>query len=153
MADAIRSHPNPTVPRWINRLVIWLLRSPFHRLLSRNTLLLTIKGRKSGKPYTLPLSYIRDGDTITCCTDASWWRNLRGGAAVKVQIDGQERQGYATVIAGEPKIVAHYVRELLRRVPRDARFYGVRLNHNGEPNHDDIARVAREVVIVRVRLR
>lgn len=47
-----------------NPVVIWLLRSPFHGLIDKNTVLITFTGRKSGKSYTFPISYVRDGDTL-----------------------------------------------------------------------------------------
>jgi len=34
---------------WYNTLMSWLLRSPFHGLLSKSTLLVTVTGRKSGR--------------------------------------------------------------------------------------------------------
>ena len=47
-----------------NPIIIWLLRSPLHSLMDKSTILVTITGRKSGKKYTIPVSYMRDGDTL-----------------------------------------------------------------------------------------
>jgi len=41
-----------------------ILRSPLHVLLSRNTLLITFKGRRSGKQFTTPVNYALVGDLI-----------------------------------------------------------------------------------------
>lgn len=140
------------VLRWINRIVRVVLHSPFHALLSGNTLLLTIMGRKSGKQYTFPVSYIQDGDMLTCYTDSRWWTNLRGGAPVSVRVRGHERRGHATVIAGDQAQIARYLQAIFRRVPRDARFSGVRLDQHGQPTAADVARAARSLVIVRIQL-
>ena len=45
-----------------NPPVLWLLRSPLHRLADQQTIAITVTGRKSGKRYTFPVSYIRDGE-------------------------------------------------------------------------------------------
>ena len=41
-----------------------LLRSPFHGLASANLCLFLYAGRKSGRRYETPLSYVRDGSRI-----------------------------------------------------------------------------------------
>ena len=43
-----------------NPFMVWLLRSPLHKLASKNTLLITFTGRKSGKKYTTPVNYASD---------------------------------------------------------------------------------------------
>jgi hypothetical protein len=47
-----------------NSFIAWLLRSPLHGLLSANTLLITMAGRKTGRPITTPVNYVRDGDRL-----------------------------------------------------------------------------------------
>ena len=47
-----------------NSFIAWLLRSPLHGLLSGNTLLITVTGRKTGRPITTPVNYVRDGDRL-----------------------------------------------------------------------------------------
>ena len=41
-----------------------LLRSPFHGIASRNLCLFIYTGRRSGRHFETPLSYVRDGSTI-----------------------------------------------------------------------------------------
>jgi deazaflavin-dependent oxidoreductase (nitroreductase family) len=86
--------------KWYNPIVTWLLRSPLHWAMSGSTALITVSGRRSGQPYTLPISYHRAGDNLTLITrrDKTWWRNLRGGAPVRVVIRGQERPGFAEIV-------------------------------------------------------
>ena len=62
----------------INPVVRLILRSPLHGLMSRNTLLLEFTGRKSGKLYTMPVSYHMVSSQVRCLTGKSnvWWRNL-----------------------------------------------------------------------------
>ena len=70
------------VMRAVNRFPAVLLRSPPHGVLSDGVLLLGFTGRKSGRRYTTPITYLRDdaaGDTVLMTTDSPWWQNLRGG--------------------------------------------------------------------------
>ena len=50
----------------INPVVKVILRSPLHGLMSRNTILLEFKGRKSGKIYSTPVSYHDTDGALHC---------------------------------------------------------------------------------------
>lgn len=52
----------------INPIVKGLLRSPLHGLMSKNTMLIEFKGRKSGRMFTTPVSYHIEGDRVHCFT-------------------------------------------------------------------------------------
>ncbi len=89
----------------------WALRSRFHGVMSGSVMLVTVTGRKSGRRYTTPVNYVRDGDEVTVVSalDRTWWRNVRGGAPVAVRIQGNDRSGRATVVAeGGPDAIAGY---------------------------------------------
>ena len=62
----------------INPIVRFILRSSAHGLMSHNTVLLEFTGRKSGKVYTMPVSYHRNKAQVHCFTERNnqWWRNL-----------------------------------------------------------------------------
>lgn len=47
-----------------NPLTRSILRSPLHWGMSRRLLLITFPGRKSGKLYTAPISYVQHSDTL-----------------------------------------------------------------------------------------
>ena len=65
---------------WFNPIIQWLLRSPLHLMVSKNMMLMTYTGRKSGKIYTTPMNYLAIGEAFyTISTrERRWWRNLRG---------------------------------------------------------------------------
>ncbi|MED7923199.1 nitroreductase family deazaflavin-dependent oxidoreductase [Nonomuraea sp. LP-02] len=59
-------------------------------------LLLTTKGRNSGRPYTTPLIYQRHGDVYLVVAsyggapeDPQWFKNLRADPEVEVQVKGE----------------------------------------------------------------
>lgn len=83
--------------------------------------LLTTTGRKSGKPRTVPLLYLKDGDVIVLVasrwgTDVTplWYRNLVADPDVEVQVREEAVPMRARTAAPEekraywPKLVALY---------------------------------------------
>jgi hypothetical protein len=82
-----------TLSKMMNKIPAAVLRSPLHPLMSKKYLLLSFTGRKSGKKYTTPMSYIREADSFLMTTDSPWWKNLRGGAPVTVRVEGHEHEG------------------------------------------------------------
>ena len=92
----------PFLNRVINPVVRALLRSPLHSLLSRNVMLITLTGRRTGSDYTLPVQYARRGDTVYVFSpgDRRWWRNLNEGGAVTVRIGNETLAGTGEVLRG-----------------------------------------------------
>jgi len=91
-----------------NGTMMVLLRSPLHGLVSNRAMLISVSGRKSGRLYTTPVNYVRDGDTIAVVsrTHRTWWRNLRGGAPVAVRVEGKDLKGVAEVVVDDKEAVA-----------------------------------------------
>jgi hypothetical protein len=75
-----------------NAVVARILRSRFHRLLSRGVLLLTVTGRRSGRRYTIPVGYHEtDGAMVVFVGEPAsktWWRNYRTPAPPRFCIAG-----------------------------------------------------------------
>jgi hypothetical protein len=83
-----------------------LLRSPLHPLVSRNMALISVTGRRSGKVYTFPVGYERDGERVTIGVGwpdrKRWWRNLRGdGAQIRIRLGGDQRTAHAVARGDE----------------------------------------------------
>ncbi len=142
----------PTVPRVVNVLVKLILRSPLHGLMSKNRMLLTFRGRKSGKVYTTPVSYIREGESIVCFTDSPWWRNLRGGAPVRMRLVGRDVAGMAYPIDTDREAIARGLERMLQKIPNDARYYQVTVGPRGQLPASDLLRAARSNVMIRIHL-
>ncbi len=77
-----------------------ILRSPLHFLVSGMFMLITFTGRKSGKVYTTPVQYKREGNVIFFVTMRGrvWWHNLRDDATVTVRVRGEDLTGTAEVV-------------------------------------------------------
>ncbi|MUM16864.1 hypothetical protein FZI91_05645 [Mycobacterium sp. CBMA271] len=139
-----------TVPPWLNKIVRGMLRSPLHFVLSSNIALFTFTGRKSGTEYTVAATYVQDGDVLTVFTDRAWAKNLREGRPVTAVVRGKTLHGTAELTTG-PQI-AGPLAELLRRVPRDAKYHNVQRNPDGSFNQSDIDRAAAVEYMVTIRL-
>jgi deazaflavin-dependent oxidoreductase (nitroreductase family) len=142
----------PTVPPYGNSAMKFVLRSPVHGMVSKTVLLITFAGRKSGKTYTTPVSYSQSGDQVSIFTHANWWKNLHIEAPVTLRIQGRELQGLPEPVARDKQAVAAGLAAHLRKVPSDARYYGVTFDDNGNPNTDEVEKAAQTVVMIRVQL-
>jgi hypothetical protein len=100
-----KSHtPFAIVNRTLNPVVKGALNSPLRRFF-RKTLLITVTGRQSGREYTFPVWYRREGETVKIVPEwperKRWWRNLLDPAPVRLQIAGRDRTGTATARGDE----------------------------------------------------
>jgi hypothetical protein len=142
----------PTVPKWVNVFVRAILRSPLHRAMSHNTMLLTFTGRTSGTRYTIPVRYLEDRSTLTVFTDSGWWRNLRGGVPVELVLRGHKRAGTGQPILQDEAANATSLRAFLLARPGDAKYHGVRLDASNHPLTEDLERAARTSTMVDIEL-
>ena len=74
-----------------NGIIKLILRSPFHRVLSRRLLLLTYNGSTTGRQYTLPLRYLRmsDGRLMVLSRGTGWSKRV-AGRDVAIRLVGRE---------------------------------------------------------------
>jgi hypothetical protein len=103
---ARRRFPFNVINQTVNRVTRPILRSRWHGRLSDRLLLITVTGRRSGRIFTIPVSYVeRDGRLLiqpSAPERKLWWRNLRGdGAPVQVRLRGRDRTGHAVARGDE----------------------------------------------------
>jgi deazaflavin-dependent oxidoreductase (nitroreductase family) len=139
-----------TIGNFFVRLV---LRSPFHRLLSRAFLVIHLRGRKTGRSISTPVNYWETGDQfiISSKRTRTWWKNLRGGADVKVRLRGRDCAARAIVVESQ-KEVADGFREMFAIQPGMAKLYGVKCTPDAKPREEDLARLADQSIQIRLTL-
>jgi hypothetical protein len=122
-------------------------------MLSNNMLLITVKGRKTGKEYTLPINYYCENGNLWVLTnrDRTWWRNIQDGADVSLLLKRQPVRAYA-VPEMETQSVEHLLSDYLKHIPQAAKPLAIRME-NGTPRCEDIERVATERLFVRIEPR
>ena len=115
-------------------------------------MLITVTGRKTGKKYTTPVGFYRDGDSLWVLSsrDRTWWRNVKDGAHVEMRIRGKDTTGLAEAVLDEASVTKQ-VMEYVLHIPMTAKSLGVRVE-NGEPNPEDAARLAKERLFVKIKL-
>jgi hypothetical protein len=144
-----------------------LLRSPLHGVASRNLCIVRYAGRRSGRRYETPLSYVRDGARVLLLSsrDTRWWTNFvpeAGGTkaadpaddpAVEVLVEGEWLAGRARTIHHDREKLRADLRLFLTALPRDAVVYGIRLDGDRKPREDSLEQALPRIVMVEIRLR
>ena len=137
----------------INPIVRFLLRSRIHFFWSRSLMLITFTGRRSGRQFTTPVRYIRDGETVRCFTSAEnqWWRNLRGGAGVMLRIEGRDAAYHANAVQNDPQEIKKWLRHYLGLFPQDAAYHDIRMSPDKSPVAEDLEKASRSVILVEAK--
>lgn len=78
------------VMRVINVPMRLVLGLPFATPLGRRLMLVSFTGRKTGKTYRQPVSYVRQGTTLLTPGGGKWKLNLRDGQPVRIRLRGQD---------------------------------------------------------------
>ena len=135
-----------------NDFMAWVLRSPFHGVLSNGMMLITVTGRKTGKTYTTPVGYYEEGGYLWVITsrERSWWRNLQGGAKVQLLLKRKPVNGFADTELDD-KAVETRMREYIKHIPQAAKPMGIHIE-NENANVEDIIRTAKERLFVKIRV-
>ena len=136
-----------------NPIVILLLHSPFHSLLDKSTIVITVTGRKSGKTYTMPVSYMRDGDILMMISrrEHNWWKNFRGGIQVMLCLQGRTLKASGEVIT-DTETVANKLLLYLRQLPGYQRLMHMKLAEDGQPEDPEaFQQFTESMVIIQMR--
>lgn len=145
------------VDRWttrLNPLVVRLLRSPLHRVIGGGLLLITVTGRRSGRRYTIPVGYQRDGDVLHVLVSKArrkqWWRNFRAPAALEVELRGERFAAVGRVVEPGSEPFFAVIEATLRRLPLLARQFDIVWNPHVGLGAEERAVLSDEVALVAI---
>ncbi len=140
---------------WFNPIMIWLLKSPFHGMVSKSMMLVTVTGRKSGRSISTPINYLHDENNLWVVSwrDRKWWRNLRSasGAVVQVLLAGKKVEGCGYVIE-EEKAVAQSLFDYYQKAPHYAKYVQIGVDKDNQPLFADCERAAQKMVMIRIEV-
>jgi hypothetical protein len=119
--------------RALNPIMRVLLDSPLHWPLSRWFAILAWTGRRSGRRYSTPVSYVREGSTAWITTGDTWWRNLQVGAPVEMRVAGRWRSAQGVAVTDRATSRGEHER-LFREHPWFRRLSGIPATSTGEPD-------------------
>lgn len=146
--------PNWTPPRWLNGMMVVMLKTPgLQRLVGKGTALITFTGRKSGREITTPVSYVRKDDRIliTGHRTRQWWRNLVADPQVEVRLAGKVRRGQASVMDDPDNALDDFL-AVLEAQPVVAKISGVPIDERGRADPDTAREVLGYTVVVSIKL-
>ncbi len=140
----------------LNPLISGILRSPFHWLLSPGLLLITVTGRRTGRRYTIPVGYQRDGETLAVMVSEArskaWWRNYLEPAPVELRLRGRQRRGQAEVVAPGTEQFRRGAARTLQRMPWLGRVFGIDYDRRTGLTDEQVERLGEKIAMVRIRL-
>ncbi|HEU4319755.1 MAG TPA: nitroreductase/quinone reductase family protein [Acidimicrobiia bacterium] len=143
--------PDDRPPNWANSLMKWALTKPIlETTIGTGVGLLTFEGRRSAKNYTIPVSYHRDGNTVTIVTKMlrKWWHNFETPTEVGMRLAGENFTGKAAIISDFDEKL-DFMTDYLANRPVDAKAYGLLKE---ERSRESVARIIPQIVVIRIEL-
>lgn len=115
--------------RPVNPLVMALLRSRFHRVASGALLVVSWSGRSSGRRFSIPVGYQRDGDDVIVLLTRpevkSWWKNFRSPWPADLLLAGRERTAMGSLVPPGSQALFALVEKTIRATPWMAKQFGI----------------------------
>jgi hypothetical protein len=142
--------PAPAIFRFMNPVIRRLLRSPLHRLLSSQMMLLDYTGRVSGRTYTIPIGYFAwDGGGVVAVSGTRWWKNLRDGRPVSLLVRGVRHAAIPTVIESADSRADLFAEFVRRYGPKVAGRLQAGLPSDRDPTPDELRWAAATKMLIR----
>lgn len=127
----------PPVWRIVNRIMRTVLRLPFPTPLSKRLMLVDLTGRKTGRRYRQPVSYVQYRDTLLTPGGGNWKRNLQPGQPVQLRINGHNQTATPEIIT-DPDHAADLLSVMIAANPTITRFSGIGLDADGRANRQQL---------------
>jgi hypothetical protein len=143
--------PDDRPPDWANSLMKWALTTRgIQSMVGKGVALLTFTGRRSGKTYTIPVSYHREDDIVTVITkrQRSWWHNFENPAEVGLRLAGRTYTGKAEIVIDDTETLEFMIGYLEKR-PIDAKAYGL---GKDEITREKVGAILPHIVVIRIRV-
>lgn len=119
-------------------------------MVGQGVALLSFRGRKSGKVYTIPVSYHRDDDIVTVITKRQrrWWHNFESPIEIELRLAGRMCRGKGEVL-NDDEATLDFMTKFLSNRPVDARAYGLKRD---ERTRERIAQIVPQIVVIRIAI-
>ncbi len=136
----------------VNFFMKTLVNSPLHPLLGKSFAVITVTGRKTGKPIETPVNVVRLGGTLTVISlrNRTWWRNLRGGRTARLRHVGKRLPVRGEVVETPAEVEAGMT-EYFAQYPGYAKYFNVTLGPDGKPDPRELERAAGERVLIKLQ--
>ena len=139
--------------RVANPIMRLLLRTPFAGSARKQFMVVTVRGRKSGRQFTIPLSAHRVDNTLYALTDARWKYNFRDGARAEVLHDGRTTTMRGELIEDHATVAYLYHRcAESYGVARAQRMMGLKFRDARIPTLEEFTAAAHREHLAAIRL-
>jgi hypothetical protein len=124
--------------RFVNVPMRAVLSLPVPTPLSKNLMLVSYPGRKTGRSYRQPLSYARDGEALLTPGGGRWTLNMEGGRPVRIRLRGREVSARPELVR-EPGEVERLLDVIVAGNPPAAKFIPLPRTADGRLEPDALA--------------
>lgn len=128
--------------RIINVPMRAVLGLPVATPLGGSLMLVFIVGRKSGKTYRQPLSYVHDDDVLLTPGGGRWKLNLKAGVPVRIRLRGKDLEATPELVSDVDEIGRLLV-VMAAANPRSASFIGIPRGPDGQFDRAGLERAVR----------
>jgi hypothetical protein len=136
--------------RLLNPLTRAIAKSPLHKIISRNIIVLIFPGKISGKTYSIPVSYLKSTDKeLFCLTEKEyiWWRNLIDYNTIQILLEGKLLNANIGVESENSNLIAEKIKAMCIHSRIDAAFANVRFKDKAPIEEDIIAASSKTVLL------
>ena len=123
--------------RLVNPPMRRVLALPFSTPLSKRLMLLYLTGRRSGRSYRQPVSYVRDGESLLTPGGGNWKLNLEPGRSERIRLDGRDITARADLIVDVDEI-DNALMTMTAVNPRTASFIPITRQADGHFDRDGL---------------
>lgn len=109
------------------RLVLGL---PFATPLGSRLMLISYKGRKTGRVYRQPVSFVRDTDVLLTPGGGKWKLNLANGEPIRVRLNGRDFSARPELVR-DPNEVERLLALMAAKNPSVRRFVAIPSDSEG----------------------
>lgn len=111
-----------------------ILGLPFSTPLSGRLMLLSYTGRKTGKDYRQPVSYVQQGNTLLTPGGGNWKWNLKDGRPVRIRLRGRDVIARPELIK-DPDKIEQLLAVMTAANPAVSAFVGIPKGPDGWLDH------------------
>jgi hypothetical protein len=147
------SHPPEGLLRVVNPVLRRFLGTPLAGSARKQMMVVSFKGRKSGRSYSIPLSAHMIDNQLYALTSAPWKNNFRDGADAQVLHDGKRTRMRGELIT-DPATVADVSHRCAQSygVKRAQRLMGLRFRDDRVPTLEEFTEAARRERMTAIKL-
>jgi hypothetical protein len=146
-------HPPSALLRLVNPILSFLLRTPLAGPARKQLMVLSFSGRKTGRPYSIPLSaHVIDND-LYALSGAAWKQNFQGGAPAEVVYDGKTTAMHGELIRDRATVSDLYLKCVQSYgLQRAQRMIGLKFRDQKIPTLEEFTEAVGRLHLAAVRL-